>query len=393
MKCYRLGLLLLPVSLAIGAGERASVRAAASGTPRPEAVVGQFDRVIPIVLNGEGFKTSFVLTNLDTKTIFFTLFFHAPDGNLVELPVAEVGSVSSLHGTLPVNQTLTFETDGSGQLQEGYASFYTLDRPASDSAAGVVLANLGGMAMIRTSTFESPVPIVPSFETRFTLPFENGGGVQTAAVLLNHSTRPSPLAIVVRDLSGNVLTTDFVTLDALQQITALLADIYPETTDKSGVIQVSTASIGLSGLGIRLNAGGTFTTVQTLSTDIDAEAPKPPATIPTGTLPGTSCSSIQGAIVFANDGQYLGKVTSNTFDLESLGNQYGRYGSEYSSTSIFNKYGKYGGEYAALSPFNPYTSTPPILVLNERALAYLTVNRSKTPGITPTALYPCIGRR
>ncbi len=81
------------------------------------------------------------------------------------------------------------------------------------------------------------------------------------------------------------------------------------------------------------------------------------------------------SFLLANDGQYLGKLSLNNFDAESISNPYGYYGNQYSATSIFNKYGTYGSQYSSLSPFNPYTSTPPAIYLNGQHIGYLTKNR------------------
>lgn len=78
--------------------------------------------------------------------------------------------------------------------------------------------------------------------------------------------------------------------------------------------------------------------------------------------------------IIAEDGQFLGKLTNNEYDTDSLLNEYGPYGSEYSPTSIFNEYGNYGSEFSALSPFNEYSSTPPKIFINGQLYGYLTEN-------------------
>jgi len=82
-----------------------------------------------------------------------------------------------------------------------------------------------------------------------------------------------------------------------------------------------------------------------------------------------------GAKIIANDGQFLGIISSDKYDSNSISNKYGNYGNKYSSTSIFNQYGNYGGKYSSLSPFNKYTSTPPKIMVNDQFIAYLTVNK------------------
>jgi hypothetical protein len=75
------------------------------------------------------------------------------------------------------------------------------------------------------------------------------------------------------------------------------------------------------------------------------------------------------------DEQYLGKITDNQYDNQSILNTYGPYGSKYSSTSIFNPYSQYGGPYGIFSVDNPYTNTPPRLFLNGRLAGSVTRNQ------------------
>ena len=60
-------------------------------------------------------------------------------------------------------------------------------------------------------------------------------------------------------------------------------------------------------------------------------------------------------------GKYLGNLSSNPYDANSISNPYGRYGSEYSADSINNPYGKYGSQYSNDSPNNPYATNPPAI--------------------------------
>lgn len=84
------------------------------------------------------------------------------------------------------------------------------------------------------------------------------------------------------------------------------------------------------------------------------------------------------SFLLANDGQFLGKLSLNRSDSESISNQYGSFGSKYSSTSIFNQYGSYGSKYSSLSPFNQYSSTPPTIFLRGKKYGFLSKNRYKS---------------
>lgn len=60
-------------------------------------------------------------------------------------------------------------------------------------------------------------------------------------------------------------------------------------------------------------------------------------------------------------GKYLGNLSANPYDENSVSNPYGKYGSEYSADSIKNPYGKYGSEYSDDSANNPYATNAPAI--------------------------------
>ncbi len=91
-------------------------------------------------------------------------------------------------------------------------------------------------------------------------------------------------------------------------------------------------------------------------------------------------------VLIANDGTYLGLISSNQYSSNSIINSYGTYGSKYSSKSIFNEYGRYGGAYSSQSPFNNYTSTPPRIFLGNTFIGYLTTNSFLSSGINTYSL-------
>ena len=68
-------------------------------------------------------------------------------------------------------------------------------------------------------------------------------------------------------------------------------------------------------------------------------------------------------------------------------NEYGRYGSKFSSTSIFNQYGIYGSQYSMHSPFNQYSTTPPRIFLRGMLVGYLTANKYVQSRVDPHQLY------
>lgn len=65
--------------------------------------------------------------------------------------------------------------------------------------------------------------------------------------------------------------------------------------------------------------------------------------------------------IIAADGTYLGRLSANPYDPQSVSNPYGKYGSPYSATSINNPYSQYGSAFSTMSPNNPYATKAPVL--------------------------------
>lgn len=61
-------------------------------------------------------------------------------------------------------------------------------------------------------------------------------------------------------------------------------------------------------------------------------------------------------------GQYLGNLSKNEYDANSVSNKYGRYGSEYSPDSINNQYSVHGSPYSNQSVRNPYATQAPVII-------------------------------
>lgn len=89
------------------------------------------------------------------------------------------------------------------------------------------------------------------------------------------------------------------------------------------------------------------------------------------------------SFLLAADGNFIGKLTTNIYDVESICNQYGVYGSIYSARSIWNQYSQYGSQYALYSAYNPYTISPPEIYLRGRKCGYLTKNTYKFNHVDP----------
>ena len=102
---------------------------------------------------------------------------------------------------------------------------------------------------------------------------------------------------------------------------------------------------------------------------------------------------LEGAEIVSEDGRFLGRISRNPLDTDSIANTLGKYGSRLSSTSIFNRMGRYGGTSAA-SPFNTAAAAPPRIRTPEgEFIAYLTLNKAMEPRVDPHHLMSYLGVR
>ncbi len=67
-------------------------------------------------------------------------------------------------------------------------------------------------------------------------------------------------------------------------------------------------------------------------------------------------------LVDPQTGKYLGNLSANPYDPDSVSNPTGQYGSPYSQDSINNPVGEYGSPYSDKSINNPYATNAPIVI-------------------------------
>jgi hypothetical protein len=85
--------------------------------------------------------------------------------------------------------------------------------------------------------------------------------------------------------------------------------------------------------------------------------------------------------VIAGDGEYLGNLDPSTVSRNSIFNTVGPHGSSVSRKSMFNTVGTYGSTVGRFSPLNTVCGRPPTLIVNGKAVCYVTNNTTKNPRI------------
>jgi len=250
------------------------VSGADPATPKPGILVNPaVDTIVPQVVDGAGWSTSFFLTNLEpSKTIFWRLTFYSDGGGPMTLPLAGIGNANVVFASLPPNWSVAVDTAGAAAgLQQGWATLATMDRSADLPGATMVTDRIGGVGIFRQRVsgrpdFEAVVPFSPVNENKLVMPFDNRNGFSTGIAWLNPDFGfPAPLEVIIRDASGNLLRQDMFTLLGGAKLVFSMPDRYPEANLRHGRIQLSTPARLFSALGLRFNPTGAFTSFHALS--------------------------------------------------------------------------------------------------------------------------------
>lgn len=132
--------------------------------------------------------------------------------------------------------------------------------------------------------------------------------------------------------------------------------------------------------------------LRTIFTPQNIAITQSPVSAPTA-VPATSASSklnkYEEYYIYSDDGKnkYLGKITSNQFDSESIWNEFGRYGNDLDIDTIWCEVGTYGNSISRYSSSSTLATHPPkIYDKNGNFVAYLTENIAKYPSYTKIEL-------
>jgi hypothetical protein len=251
----------------------AVLSAAESGSP--QIVVNPLtDRVIPQVVDGASWSTAFSLTSLDpTRTIYWTIELFSDRGAVDSFDIAGSGAASKFQGFLEPNNTTFFETAGTGTvLNQGWALIKTYDRPVTDAGAILTNDHIGAVATFRQRIagrpdFEASVGLSAINETRFALPFSNTNGFSTGVAVLNPDrVNRAAVVVLVYPQVGAPIRQDSFLLEPGSKLVFSVPERYAETVGIRGSLRVTTVNgAALSGLGLRFNPGGAFSSTPPLS--------------------------------------------------------------------------------------------------------------------------------
>lgn len=206
------------------------------------------------VADGDGWKTTITLVNTDSVPADFLLNFWRGDGNPLALPLEGAGTVTQSGGTIPVGGSRTITTAGGATaLVQGWVELTTMQ-------------SVGGLAIFRQRAqgrpdFEAASPVAFNAGGRFLLPFDNTQGFVTSMAIVNPAPQQATVTVNVRAVDGTLLLPDSFVMAPRSQRAFALPQQYTGSAGRQGVIEFASTNSGLSGLGLRFNPGGAFTSL------------------------------------------------------------------------------------------------------------------------------------
>ncbi len=207
---------------------------------------------------GGEWQTTIVLMNLDTVPAPFTLKFWAPTGVAMAVPISgQAAPVTNIENTIAPGGTQTITTQGGPTpLISGWTEL-------------ISNRSVGGVAVFRqrvTGRLDNEAAVTATASGRsFLLPYENTENFITSMALVNtNATANANIAVSLRDESGVVIGTDTIALAPRGQFAFRLIDRFPALANRRGVVEFTTTGADISGLGLRFNPSGAFTSLPAL---------------------------------------------------------------------------------------------------------------------------------
>lgn len=218
------------------------------------------------IASGGGWKTTLTIVNLSAGPNSLNVSFHGDDGSPLILPlvVTQQGSAqsttdSSVNRTLGPGSTLLIESEGplSSNILVGWAEVLS-----SAPVSGFSIFRQRGQDG-RDSEGTASLGSITSSD--LVLPFDNTAGFATGVALVNLTTAPVIVNAVIRDDNGTQIGLQAVVLSGKAHTAFFITDRFSVTSGRRGTIEFqNTAGGAVTGIGLRFNPSGSFTSVPTI---------------------------------------------------------------------------------------------------------------------------------
>jgi hypothetical protein len=210
-------------------------------------------QILSQIADGSGWRTGIILVNLDSVPASYVLNFWGGNGGALPIAVDGVpGTTATISGTLPVNGARIISTNGTAQaLSQGWAELIATRKI---DVVAVFRQRVPGRA-----DQEAAVTVTPG-SRRFVLPFDNSQGFITSAAVVNTSpSRTADIMVTLRNQEGAPLATHRLTLQPRAHVAFALPAQFAETSGMQGTAEFETSIPDITGLGLRFNGEGSFT--------------------------------------------------------------------------------------------------------------------------------------
>lgn len=202
--------------------------------------------VIAQLVDGADWKTIITLVNSDSTSGTYTIYFCNDNGEPVNIETT-AGTATQLNGQLPPYGSRVIETLGKKTaLTQGWALVDTSNK-------------ITGNAIFRQSVpgrpqYEASLPIMSVLEgNQYLLPFDNISA-STGIAIVNPAMSEITVFVGFRTETGAQTSLTSFTVPSRAHMAFVLADKFPVSANKRGVVELSTSSIAMSVLGLRFGA-------------------------------------------------------------------------------------------------------------------------------------------
>ena len=225
--------------------------------------------ILPQIADGGGFVTEFIITNPTGAPVTCRLTFWQDNGALLPLSLNGADPSSSYVVLVPGHSTQFLSTPGAGPSVTGWGLAENVERLGVIAAYRLKVSN--------RPESEATVKGIPA-TGGFAMAFDETPGFDTGFALANVSAFDTAIEnLFFYDTTGKLIYSDSTrTLGPHQHESFLFSSRYgSQLAGKRGTVRVyygvqgspTNGTAGLTGLGLRINPGGTFTSLATATID------------------------------------------------------------------------------------------------------------------------------
>jgi hypothetical protein len=222
--------------------------------------------VLSHIASGGGWVTTLYFVNQDSKSQPLHVAFWGDDGQPLSLPVTVVsGGQSQTLTATSVDQTLA---PNAMVLIQSAATTASASSGWAECLGSPMIAGFGvfGYTPASGPASEAAVSLETAFNQSFLVPYESSRQFSTGIGLANlRLDAAAAITATVYDENGAQIAQQSMSLPAAGHTSFLLTDKFPAAAGHFGFVSFSGTGAGLlTGLGIRVNPEGTFTSAPRL---------------------------------------------------------------------------------------------------------------------------------